>query len=269
MPVPPLLDLPVTDDDGKVLALLAEAPPSHSLHCFNSALDHLRRAHVLRTLDPAMAIFRGITAEEEAASGLMHALLDRAYPNSELLRPRDHVQKHAVVPFLRSLLHNLAEVKLKGVARVRLAVKELGGARRLIVAIVMEEGGESNAIVPTPPLNVLMTAAATGGFPDLARNVRTLLEPNGYSNALSYLRAAANERNRVLYAGPDGYPVIDDLQAEFLLEQQRRVLMIIKATLLVLPYDDIQPFAVDALAAFLRLVKRLDEGSTERLSSHQ
>jgi len=259
-----LPDLPLTEDDRKILELLAAEPLSHALHCFNSAIDHLRRAHALKTLDPAMAIFRGITAEEEAASGLMHALRDRAYPKSDLLRPRDHIQKHAVVPFLRFLLHNLAEVRLTGVASVRLAMKEVNGTRRLVVVILQAGDVASDAIVPVPPLNLSLSAGPFGGFPDLGRNIQLLLRSSGYTNALSYLQAEANTRNRILYAGPSGYPVVGDLQPEFLIERQRRVFTILKAALLILPYADVQPFAADALNAFLRLVRRLDRTSPNK-----
>ena len=48
-------------------------------------------------------------------------------------------------------------------------------------------------------------------------------------------------------------------EAETCVERQRRVLMILKATLLVLPYEEVQPFAAEALNSFLRLVKKLNE----------
>lgn len=253
-------DLPQTTDDQKVLSLLDAEPPSRARHCFRSALEHLRRALLIQDIDPAMAVFRGITAEEEAASGLMHAFIERNYPNARLLNPRDHVQKHAVTPFLRFLLHHLAEIKLNGVSRVRLAVGNVDGSKRLVVAFLLEGEGEPQTAMPTPPLN-LAVSEGNRGFPDLSRNISELLEPTGYANALSFLQAEANLRNRILYAGPDGYPVIEDLKPEYIQERLRRVLTILKAALLVLPYEEVQPFASQALDSFLRLVKKLAEES--------
>lgn len=253
----PLPELDLSDDDRKVLSLLEAEPPSRARHCFRSAIDHLRRALLIQQIDPAMAVFRGITAEEEAASGLMHALVLRDYPNSNLLKPRDHVQKHAVTPFLRSLLRHLAEIKLNGVCGVRLAVTEIEGANRLVVGFVLEGEGEPQTAMPVPPLNLSLRDGNTDRFPDLSRNVREILEPTGYTNVLSFLQEESNLRNRILYAAPDGYPLIEDLQPQYILERQRRVLTILKATLLVLPYDEVQPFASDALASFLRLVDRV------------
>jgi len=253
-----LPNLSLSVDDQRVLDILEREPSSRAKHCFRSAVDHLRRGQLIQEIDPAMAVFRGVTAEEEAASGLRHAYISRNYPNSELLKPRDHIQKHAVTPFLRSLLHHLSEIRLNGVRGVRLAVPKEPIKARLVVAFLLEGSGEPQTAIPEPPLN-LSVREGEGGFPDLSRNMRELLEPNGYSNALKFIQAEANLRNRILYAAQDGYPQVEELQPEYLHERQRRVLMILKAALLVLPYEEIQPFATEALNSFLRLVKRLNE----------
>lgn len=109
-----LPELQLTDHDRKIIGLLEAEPKSQARNCFRSAIEHLRRALVIQDIDPAMAIFRGITAEEEAASGLMHAFILRNYPNANLLKPRDHLQKHAVTPYLRFLMQHLTEIKLYG-----------------------------------------------------------------------------------------------------------------------------------------------------------
>jgi hypothetical protein len=251
----PKLDL--STDDEKVLELLELEPPSRARHCFRSAVYHLHRALLLQDIDPAMSIFRGLTAEEEAASGLMHCFIEKNYPNADKLNPWNHVQKHAVTPFLRFLLHHLAEIKLTGVQSVRMALKDIDGTRRLVVAFQLEGDIEPQSVVPIPPLNLTISEGAGRAFPDLARNIRQLLEPTGYTNARSFLMAEANFRNQLLYAGPTGFPVIEDLKPEYLRERQRRVLTIAKAALLILPYEEVQPFASDALTSFLRLVGKL------------
>lgn len=253
-----LPELPLSSDDKKILDLLEREPGGRTTHCFRSAIDHLRRGRLIQEIDPAMAVFRGITAEEEAASGLMHAFILRAYPNAHLLRPRDHVQKHAVTPFIRSLLNHLSEICLNGVRELRLAMSKDSYAPKLLVAFLLEGPDEPQIATTSPPLN-LSFREGDGAFPDLSRNVRKLLEATGYTNALKFLQAEANLRNRILYAAPDGYPQVKELQPEYLHERQRRVFMILKATLLILPYTEVQPFAAEALNSFLSLVKQLKE----------
>src|SRR5437762_14165480 len=64
-----------------------------------SAVRHIDKAYALADLDPDMAAFRAITAEEEAGTALFHSLKRHRYPGSAVLKPRDHLHKNAVAPF--------------------------------------------------------------------------------------------------------------------------------------------------------------------------
>ena len=74
--------------ESACIELLESLPKRHSKNCFRSALHHLKKAASLSNIDPAMAIFRGITAEEEAASGLMYCLREGNYFDAKRLKPR-------------------------------------------------------------------------------------------------------------------------------------------------------------------------------------
>ena len=68
--------------------------------CFGDhVFRNMIRASKLKGIDPEMAAFRALTAEEEAASALIHSLKWHRYKLSEQLKPRDHIQKAAVYPF--------------------------------------------------------------------------------------------------------------------------------------------------------------------------
>lgn len=69
-------------------------------HRARSAFEHLRKAWRLRGLDNEMAIFRAITAEEEAATALILALQIQCYPGADQLRPWNHVHKSAFWPLI-------------------------------------------------------------------------------------------------------------------------------------------------------------------------
>lgn len=60
-----------------------------------NAIHHLRRAWDIRSIDPAMAAFRAITAEEGAASALVLLLREKKYPHAARLSFRDHVTTSA------------------------------------------------------------------------------------------------------------------------------------------------------------------------------
>lgn len=69
-----------------------------------------------------MAIFRAITAEEEAATGLLRALQARGYADSREIQPRDHLQKAAVYPYLRAIAKHTSYLRMNGVKEVRLGI---------------------------------------------------------------------------------------------------------------------------------------------------
>ena len=98
--------------DKKCLELLEARPNRQSKHCFRNAINQLERAEILFPIDNPMAVFRCITAEEEAATGLMYCLKDKEYKNAKKLKPRDHIHKHAVIQFF-SILCQFAEDHFK------------------------------------------------------------------------------------------------------------------------------------------------------------
>ena len=244
-------------EEQKILALLDAEPPSHYKNCFRSALNHLSKAFLISATDPEMAIFRAITAEEEAASGLMQSLTQHKYPDSDGLKPHDHVQKHAVTPFIQAILSHLSFLRFSDIHDLRLAIKNVDGKPRLVTALKVTLDEEQNWAVPIPPLNLSVRDGNTGESPSYVVDFRRVIKPKGYRNILRYLRREANLRNTVLYASPEGYPVVSDFDDRFILERQARVLLILKATLLISPYSEHQPFVVSAISAFIKIASRI------------
>jgi hypothetical protein len=245
-----------TQFDENCAALLAAAPKRHSRHCLRSALKHLELASKLTTADPAMAIFRAITAEEEAASGIMHVLKERGYENAGHLRVRDHVHKNALIPFLAILGQFFHELLGVHDFEPKLHIKDEDGQRRLTVALPMTINGEIRLAYPIPPLN--FSVSSEERRLSYRRQVEAFVAKQGARDITAHIREQANLRNKVLYAGPDGYPVIREVKEEFLLLRARKVHALLKAYLLIFPYNERQPFVQDALDAFLNMLGIVD-----------
>lgn len=203
-----------------------------------------------------MAAFRGITAEEEAASGLFHALKFRGYKNAALLNPRNHVHKSAVTPFLNVLGAFFDEFSETEKLKPRLHIKEESGVKELHIALAVVVNGDEHWAYPIPPLNFSVTS--DGKPPSYKKQIERFLTAQNASNILNYVKEQANQRNQVLYAGPDGYPVISKLQDDFFVLRKRRVMAMAMAYLLIEPYDEIQPFVQNALDAFLVMLKKVE-----------
>lgn len=90
-------------DFDKVLAdTIPLMKPPGKWAAFNS-IRHLNKAWKLKDHDLEMAVFCAITAEEEAATALFHSLKRHHYNSSDRLKPRDHVHKNAVIPFINAV----------------------------------------------------------------------------------------------------------------------------------------------------------------------
>jgi hypothetical protein len=243
--------------DKNCRVMLDASPNRQSRHSLRSALHHLERAGALVEIDLAMAAFRALTAEEEAATGLMHCLKERGYRNADLLKPKDHVQKNAVPPFLDVLGMSFAKTIGTQFDEPKLLLDGEGDARQLMIALPTFLNGEKLWVRPIPPLNFTVTAdgKALSYRPELDR----LVETKGRKSIIEYLRAQANRRNLLLYAGPNGYPAEVTLSEGFFEARKGRVLAILRAYLLIQPYSEKLTFVQDALDAFLSMVGSLKE----------
>lgn len=243
--------------ESACIELLDSLPNRHSKNCFRSALHHLEKAGSLSNIDPAMAIFRGITAEEEAASGLMYCLREGNYVDAKRLGPKNHVHKHALIPFLRIVGLFYGELFEKILKEYRLHVKEEDGQKRLMLAFPIILAGERRWAYPIPPLNFGVSENTSAAPPSYQAQISAYVEAKGAKDILSYLKNEANLRNKILYASPTGYPIVSEPKPEFLHEKMSHVLILLRTYLLIAPYAERQPYVQDALGAFLRMVGAL------------
>lgn len=203
-----------------------------------------------------MAAFRCITAEEEAATGLMYILKERKYENADKLRQRDHVHKNAVIPFFGILGGFFQEtLGVQGVIP-KFHIKEENGKRLLTIGVPVVIQGEELLAYPVPPLNLMVTSDERRI--SYKKQIAAFVEAQGARDISTHIREQANLRNQILYAGPEGYPSISNLKAEFFTTRQRRIFALLKAYLFIYPYKERQPFVQDALDAFLAMLGILD-----------
>ena len=246
----------LTGFDKNCIQLVDDAPSRRSRHCFRSALKHVELAEVLVTIDPAMAIFRGITAEEEAASGLMFCLQELGYANAEKLNPRNHVHKSAMIPFFRVLGSFFQETIGTNGLKPIFHIQTEGRERRLTVAIPLQINGAALNAYPIPPLN--FSVKSEGRSPSYRRQIEQHAQSAGFSNMTSYVKREANLRNQLLYASSEGYPAVSEVNPSFLAVRQAHVMALLRAYLFIFPYPERQPFVQDALDAFLVMLGRLE-----------
>ena len=106
----------LSEFEGRAIehVLRSHAPGKHAAR---SALRHLERAWSLKDSMPEVAVFLGITAEEESAAALFLSLKRRKYEGAGALSCRSHVQKTALHPFLLAAGKLLSQIPEAGTAR--------------------------------------------------------------------------------------------------------------------------------------------------------
>lgn len=230
-------------------------------HCARNAYRCLRRAWLLRTVDPEMAVFRAITAEEDAATGLMFALKHRQYPGAERLLPRDHAQKAAWIPFIEAIGKMMAD---SGVPLGKI-ILNAGDPPRIDIRIPAEAlgiaGANGHHVSPDEPLNLIIRTGKTAddlGVATFETELEAWAAARGKADARLWITEAANLRNQVLYAADSGIPTAPD-PTKLILERRRRVQVLLLVTIAVLQADAPQPLAAQALRSFLKVMRNVEE----------
>lgn len=244
-----------TEEDHRIVALLRHEPEDWTRKSFEAALIHLSFAHRLKDIDPPMAIFRAITAEEEAATGLLRALQAQGYAAPGELLPKDHLQKAAVYPFLRAIAKHTSYLRMNGIKEVKFGIPKNEEEPKLQLALILDGANNGIVALPYPPLN--LTIHEGGEAVDYQKYFRELISPKGFEDIRKYLNIKKNKRNLLLYASPQGLldpgPVVDSTLADY----KHRIMTILKAALLIWPYTETQPFVYEAVRSFLGLAGRL------------
>jgi hypothetical protein len=232
--------------------------PAPGKHCGRNALRHIERAWKLAKRDPEMAAFRAITAEEEAASAVFHAIRRRKYSGYEKLKPRDHVQKNALFPFCTAIRMVLAQADIDLNLQTQLLMSV--SQKKVWVRFNAEKFGHpGNYLNFVPPLNFSMKDNDLLPH-NFSKQLQEIAELSGASSIEKYLKERANKRNRLLYADERGIPNVE--LKNFLQAQRDHVVMLLGVYLLIDPHPEKQLFAQQAFLAFLKALNQLPKDIT-------
>ena len=237
----------LSDFERRAWRLILETPPP-GRHAARSAVFHVAKARAIAEIDPLMALFRGITGEEEAARAIFHALQRHQYTGAERLKWKDHRHKAAVVPFLSAVG---ALVKKQGFAEPRLVLNEDAGKDRLVLQMLFTlPSGQKLLLTPDPPLGFALYVDDRSH--DFAPELADIATGASLSSIDRFVRNRANQRNHYLYASEKGVPgVTGDIAGQ--IEQNRgNVFSMLAVYLLIDNHAVHQPFVQQALAAFLK-----------------
>jgi len=219
-----------------------------------SAMFHIRRAWDIREVDPEMAAFRAITAEEESVTAIFKSVQRRNYTGAKRLRPYDHVQKSALAPFLVAVENALAaalpgqNVSLEtypGKPKTALRLKILG----------IGPDGRTGWWYPVPPLN--FTMGVDGKPHNFEEELQVVRNSTNTRSILDHVRDLANRRNRIIYASDLGIPQWDGNIDGFIRGKKAQVMRNLTILLFIDQSRERQQFVQQVMDAFLSMLPRL------------
>ena len=230
--------------------------PVRVRHAGRSAFVHLRKSWTLHPIDSEMSFFRALTAVEEASTALILALKQQRYPGADRLNANDHIHKAAIWPIIEAIARGYSN---KGIPLPRIAVSAKQRPRvRIDLDLGPYIGLDRSFWVHSPdPFHLVIRTDETGPF-EIHRWERELAQVAGGSeDVFEHIRGAANLRNVVLYAGPQGVPSVRFEDNE-ILKRLEYVKWIMVATIGILQTKTIQYLVVQALETLLLTLNRFD-----------
>lgn len=231
------------------------------MQCARSAVRHLSRAWRLRDLDLGMALFRCLTAEEEAATAVFLALKSRQYEGASRLTHRSHRDKAAVVPFFRAVSANFAKVVTAQMDPM-IELDERGPSPRLRIRITYTPPGLAPKwAYPEPPLH--FSLSVNDEIHDFRDELQELASSIGVDDVNAHIEEQKNLRNRVLYATPEGVPDVEGNGEALVLRRRDSVFGALIVFLLIEQTSEHQLFAQQCLNSFLQMLGKLPRVGAE------
>ena len=176
-----------------------------SRHSMRNAWDHIDKARALIVVDPSMAAFRAITAEEEAATALIKLVTERQYEGSKLLNRKMHDHKNCVYFFIVAIAKHFK------------ALTDLASIQTLVTGLTEEklrikwriEGLLPQGMGFEPPLPLDLRINQNNEEYDLANEITEVIQESEHSSLKKLINEESNLRNKILYANDSGIPSVN------------------------------------------------------------
>ncbi len=242
----------------ETLLSMVDKAPKNSRSSIKHAWVQIDKARLLAGIDNEMSAFRAITAEEEAATGIIRELQNLEYNNSKMLNSYNHSHKAGIWHLLLVVSGFMHEIGAGDI--LKLVVSEGSDVLKgkLIISFPSLIPGDSRWVSPTPPLNMNITNNQKRvGF---KKQTVVLASVKSATTLRKLIEREANIRNELIYASHEGIPNVKDSPIAFIDERENRVMVLTYAYLLISQYREKQIFVQQCLDAYLQLLgKNVDD----------
>jgi len=229
-------------------------------NCAKNSIQHLRKANIIKEIDKEMAVFRAITAEEEAAASLFFSLKNCQYKNANHISFKLHTHKQALYPFIQSVSIFIERVsKLNEFPFTDFNLTHIENDGRRAIKMGLKIKNQDKIAEPVPPLHFKMFSDVSGPI-TFENEFREIVNNQMFNDIMKYIKKVANQRNLLLYANNSGVSKIESDLDKYLYIQKRKVFIILNTLLMIDPWKNEGKalFVQQALDAFLIILGKID-----------
>lgn len=244
----------LTNFDRQVINWINETSKGHSKECILSAVNHLKKAFELKSIDPEIAIFRCITAEEEVARGIFIVLKEHNYKNMDKIKDKDHKYKQALDLFIKIIQNYFASFSenINFPQEFQLVLNY----DKKVLEIAFSINNNDELLKPVPPLNFSMIVNDKAYY---FKNELEELAKNNRKKILNQIEEKANFRNKIIYAEPKGTLQYNGSIDTELDQYYNRVFGLIRVYSLIYPYkNNKSEFIQNTIDAFVFMMMDLE-----------
>ncbi len=239
----------------KIKTILQDYPRNHSVNSLRNAFALLEKARKLSGIDSNMAAFLSITAEEEAVASIFLTLKQLGYDGADKINHRNHIHKAAFYPFCQALTHTF---ELFEKNKPQLVIDQNSDNPRLYVRFFVEDF-EGKSFIAQPDVPFGFTIRNEVCIEYFENNLKHYFGDH-FEKLKKWLSNAANKRNRILYASPNGIPKVQFNDAEkYFDEYERKINTLMLLYFLIAPYREKQAFVQQALHGFVKMLGKVPD----------
>lgn len=244
--------------DKEIVSIINDSAKGLVRNCARSAIFHLEKSWEIKDIDPEMAVFRAITAEEEAATSIFIALKEKGYDNSQKIKFKNHTYKQAVAPFFDAIGKFISEsAKLPNFPfgkNLSLSIDSKDGPKKLKLSVELKNGLDA---FPIPPLH--FSIQINGSPYTFNKELTEITTGKNRKEIVNYIKELANLRNCLIYANTNGVPKINGEIDGHLQKRQKTVFSFLRVLCLIFPHKERADFVQQSLNAFLLMLGDIEE----------
>ena len=251
------MKLDLIEFDQELTDLIIDGTCGLTRSCMRNAIHHLEIAWKIQEIDPEMAVFRSITAEEEAATSIFIALKEKGYENSNKIKFKNHSYKQGLYPFIRSIgsfVTKFASSPLWLLGKnYSLEIDTKEENKTLKLYFIAPNGMKA---YPIPPLNFSISLNNKPYY--FENEFLEIASGKNKKDIQRYIKNIANTRNCLIYATSEGIPAIDGDITKLLKAKQSKVFTLFRILALIYPYKEKSIFVQQALNSYLNMLGQIE-----------